>query len=262
MKKPVSYLFALMAVFFVACSSDDDKNDTKIVVDPNVSDSKLDQKSGGVYFVSTLAGEYIFRLNLKNGDDAMTCEMFHDDKYSKLAAPETDWQPGEALEGFEFSAVEVKLILSLNEDGEGEAQIKVGETDYEAVIFKSTTKQPVKVYSGLEVEEVFDVGELHIRRDAFVMIIIEEKYFTGKKIEGIEGGIYPYRYTPELTAFVSISATDLIFLQPDILEYIEEWGWERKVSYNEDRIHSYEYEDLENGNSYKNELTLHRRFKN
>jgi hypothetical protein len=54
----------------------------------------------------------------------------------------------------------------------------------------------------------------------------------------------------------------LVFLQPDILQYIEEWSWEREVSYDEDRIYSYEYEDLENGNYYKYELTLHRRFKN
>lgn len=250
--------FALLGILiFASCTKDDDEPEIKVT--PNISVPDLDNKSGGVYFASTYAGEYIFRLNLKNGDDLLVCEMFHDEKYSKLSAPKTDWQVGEALESFEFSQDDIKLTISLNPDGQPEAQIKVGETDYEAVIFKSTTKQPVKVYSGLEVEEVFDVGELHIRRDAFVMIIIEEKYFTGMKMEG--DSYWPYRYTPELTAFVSISATDLIFLQPDILEYIEEWGWERKVSYNEDRIHSYEYEDLENGNSYELELTLHRRFK-
>lgn len=260
MKKLFLFGLAITALVLGSCSSKDDKNDTKIVVNPNVTDSKLDQKSGGVYFVSTLAGEYIFRLNLKNGDDAMTCEMFHDENYSELSPAETAWEPGEALDNLQFSSGEVKLILSLNEEGEGEAQIFVGEDEFEAVIFKSTAKEPVKVYSGLDVAEVFDVGELHISRDAFVMIIIEGKYFTGKKIEGDSD--HPYRYTPEPTAFISISATNLIFLQPDVLKYIEEWSWEREASYNEDRIHSYEYEDLENGNSWESELTLHRRFKN
>ncbi|HTO14291.1 MAG TPA: hypothetical protein VLZ83_00870 [Edaphocola sp.] len=253
---------AISALVLGSCSSKDDINDTEIVVNPNVTDSKLDQKSGGVYFASTYAGEYIFRLNLKNGDDAMTCEMFHDDKYSKLAAPETNWQVGDPLEDFQFSSGDVKLVLSLNEDGEGEAQVFVEDTKFESVIFKSTAKEPVKVYSGLDYEEVFDVGELYVRQNDFVMVVIEGKYFIGTKVEG-EGDILDsYRYTPELTAFKSISATTLVFLQPDILQYIEEWSWEREASYDEDRIYSYEYEDLENGNYYKSELTLHRRFKN
>jgi hypothetical protein len=259
MKKLFLFGLAITALALGSCSSKDDINDTKIVVNPNVTDSKLDQKSGGVYFVSTLAGEYIFRLNLKNGDDAMTCEMFHNEDYSKLAPAETAWEPGEVLENLQFSSGEVKLILSLNEDGEGEAQVFVEDTKFESVIFKSTAKEPVKVYSGLDYEEVFDVGELYVRYNDFVMIIIEGSYFTGMKMEK---DLYPYRYTPGLTAFKSISATTLVFLQPDILEYIEEWSWEREASYDEDRIYSYEYEDLENGNYYKSELTLHRRFKN
>lgn len=254
MKNLILISIALFGLFFISCS---DGNNEKVVVDPNVSDSKLENKSGGVYFVSSLAGEYIFRLNLKNGDNAMTCEMFHEDSYSELVSAETTWEPGEALDNLQFSAGEVKLMLSLNEDGKGETQIFVGGKEFESVIFKSTAKEPVKIYSGLEVVEVFDVGELHIRRDAFVMIIIEGKYFTGMKMEGDSF----YRYTPEPTAFISISATDLIFLQPDILEFIDEWSWERQASYNEDRIYCYEYEDLDNGNYYKSELTLYRRFK-
>lgn len=259
MKKLFLFGLAITALALGSCSSEDDINDTKIVVNPNVTDSKLDQKSGGVYFVSTLAGEYIFRLNLKNGDDAMTCEMFHNEDYSKLAPAETAWEPGEVLENLQFSSGEVKLILSLNEDGEGEAQIFVGEDEFEAVIFKSTAKEPVKVYSGLDYEEVFDVGELYVRQNDFVMVVIEGKYFIGTKVEG--DILDSYRYTPKLTAFKSISATTLVFLQPDILQYIEEWSWEREASYDEDRIYSYEYEDLENGNYYKSVLTLHRRFK-
>ncbi|HTO36642.1 MAG TPA: hypothetical protein VLZ72_10415, partial [Flavobacterium sp.] len=163
MKKLFLFGLAISALVLGSCSSKDDINDTEIVVNPNVTDSKLDQKSGGVYFASTYAGEYIFRLNLKNGDDAMTCEMFHDDKYSKLAAPETNWQVGDPLEDFQFSSGDVKLVLSLNEDGEGEAQVFVEDTKFESVIFKSTAKEPVKVYSGLDYEEVFDVGELYVR---------------------------------------------------------------------------------------------------
>src|SRR5690554_6608451 len=146
MKKLFLFGLAITVLALGSCSSEDDINDTKIVVNPNVTDSKLDQKSGGVYFVSTLAGEYIFRLNLKNGDDAMTCEMFHNEDYSKLAPAEIAWEPGEVLENLQFSSGEVKLILSLNEDGEGEAQVFVEDTKFESVIFKSTAKEPVKVY--------------------------------------------------------------------------------------------------------------------
>ena len=259
MKKSLLFAWAITALIFGACSSDDEDNDTKIVVDRNVSGSELEQKSGGVYFVSTLAGEYIFRLNLKNGDDAVICEMFHDEDYSELAPAETTWEPGEVLENLQFTAGEVKLILSLNEDGEGEAQVFVEDTKFESVIFKSTAKEPVKVYSGLDVDEGVDVDISYRWEHDFVMIIIEGKYFIGTKVENDRWD--PYRYTPELTAFKSISATDFVFLHPDVLQYIEEWSWEREASYNEDRIHSYQYEESENGNHYAIELTLHRRFK-
>ena len=259
MKKLFLFGLAITALVLGSCSSKDDKNDTKIVVNPNVSDSKLDQKSGGVYFVSTLAGEYIFRLNLKNGDDAMTCEMFHNEDYSELAPAETAWEPGEVLDNLQFTAGEVKLILSLNEDGEGEAQVFVEDTEFEVVVFKSTAKEPVKVYSGLDELEGVDGDTFMNRQNDFVMVIIEGKYFIGTKEEW--DSTDPYRYTPELTAFKSISATDFVFLHPDILRYIEEWSWEREASYNEDTIYSYQYEESENGNHYENELTLHRRFK-
>src|SRR5690554_6089164 len=189
----------------------------------------------------------------------MTCEMFHDENYSELAPAETAWEPGEVLENLQFSSGEVKLVLSLNEDGEGEAQIFVGEDEFEAVIFKSTAKEPVKVYSGLDVDEGVDGDTSYKWEHDFVMIIIEGKYFIGTKVEG--DILDPYRYTPELTAFKSISATDFVFLHPDVLEYIEEWSWEREASYNEDTIHSYQNEESENGNHYEIELRLHRRFK-
>jgi len=259
MKKSLLFAWAITALIFGACSSDDEDNDTKIVVDRNVSGSELEQKSGGVYFVSTLAGEYIFRLNLKNGDDAVICEMFHNEDYSELAPAETTWEPGEVLENLQFTAGEVKLILSLNEDGEGEAQVFVEDTEFEVVVFKSTAKEPVKVYSGLDVLEGVDGDTFINGQNDFVMVVIEGKYFIGTKEEW--DSTDPYRYTPELTAFKSISATDFVFLHPDVLEYIEEWSWEREASYNEDTIHSYQNEESENGNHYEIELRLHRRFK-
>ena len=179
MKKLFLFGLAITALALGSCSSEDDINDTKIVVNPNVTDSKLDQKSGGVYFVSTLAGEYIFRLNLKNGDDAMTCEMFHNEDYSKLAPAETAWEPGEVLENLQFSSGEVKLILSLNEDGEGEAQVFVEDTKFESVIFKSTAKEPVKVYSG-DTKEYYKANrESPDRILKEVMVLQNDLYFYG-----------------------------------------------------------------------------------
>ncbi|MGQ1946543.1 hypothetical protein ACT3CD_05510 [Geofilum sp. OHC36d9] len=144
--------YALIAMFFAACSSDDDD---KINLDPNVSDSEVEDISGGVYFSSSLAGEYIFRINLKNGDDAITCDMFHYDEYIELSSAETTWQPGEILNNLKFSnsTNDIKLILFLDEDGEGEAQIFVENEEFEVVLFKSTSKQPVKIYTGLSISK-------------------------------------------------------------------------------------------------------------
>jgi hypothetical protein len=262
MKKLFLFGLAITALALGSCSSEDDINDTKIVVNPNVTDSKLDQKSGGVYFVSTLAGEYIFRLNLKNGDDAMTCEMFHDDKYSKLAAPETNWQVGDPLEDFQFSQGDVKLTLSLDADGEGEAQIKVGDKEYEAVIFKSTNKKPVKVYSGEDIiryniENGEELAEIY--KFNFIMIVIDKSYYAGKiQVSGY--GIPTYNYTPYLFQFIQKDATEITFLNPSMPDYVDEWSWERIATWDDDKISAYLYEEDEWGDADYS-LNLHRRFK-
>lgn len=219
MKKLFLFGLAITVLALGSCSSKDDINDTKIVVNPNVTDSKLDQKSGGVYFVSTLAGEYIFRLNLKNGDDAMTCEMFHNEDYSKLAPAETAWEPGEVLENLQFSSGEVKLILSLNEDGEGEAQVFVEDTKFESVIFKSTANEPVKVYSGWQTE-VLRPGEdseaIYSKRQT--MILKNRNYYFGM----IEGGDEYYI----LGIVIELTDATVSFMMPNCV------GWSNDCEYN------------------------------
>jgi hypothetical protein len=259
MKKLFLFGLAITALVLGSCSKDD-INDTKIVVNPNVSDSKLDQKSGGVYFVSTLAGEYIFRLNLKNGDDAMTCEMFHDENYSELAPAETTWEPGEVLDNLQFSSGEVKLILSLNEDGEGEAQVFVEDTEFEAVIFKSTANEPVKVYSGLDIIKYgVTSNQPEIYTYDFVMIMQNDSYFAGKiLVEGDDD----YRYTPYLLNFIQKDASQITFLNPDLPgSEDDDWRWERSATWDDDKISAHVYEDNEWGDD-EYTLTLHRRFKN
>lgn len=220
MKKSLLFAWAITALIFGACSSDDEDNDTKIVVDRNVSGSELEQKSGGVYFVSILAGEYIFRLNLKNGDDAVICEMFHNEVYSELAPAETAWEPGEVLENLQFSSGEVKLVLSLNEDGEGEAQVFVEDTKFESVIFKSTAKEPVKVYSGWQTE-VLRPGEdseaIYSKRQT--MILKNRNYYFGM-IEESEFEYYILGIVNELTD------STVSFMMPGCI------GWSNDCEYN------------------------------
>jgi hypothetical protein len=262
MKKLFLFGLAITALVLGSCSSDDDINDTKIVVNPNVSDSKLDQKSGGVYFVSTLAGEYIFRLNLKNGDDAMTCEMFHDENYSELAPAETAWEPGEVLDNLQFSSGEVKLVLSLNEDGEGEAQIFVGEDEFESVIFKSTAKEPVKVYSG-DTKEYYKANrESPDRILKEVMVLQNDLYFYGILDETNPHSIeymwsYGFKLSNKTESTFSYKVPDCPNAQTD------DYTWERdNVKYDESII-SWVFEDDSNPEEYfYSELTLHRRFKN
>lgn len=220
MKKLFLFGLAITALALGSCSSEDDINDTKIVVNPNVTDSKLDQKSGGVYFVSTLAGEYIFRLNLKNGDDAMTCEMFHNEDYSKLAPAETAWEPGEVLENMQFSSGEVKLVLSLNEDGEGEAQVFVEDTKFESVIFKSTAKEPVKVYSGWQTV-VFRPGESSevIESKRQTLILKNRDYYFGM----IEDSGFEYYI---LGVVNELTDTSVSFMMPNCI------GWSNDCEYN------------------------------
>ena len=261
MKKLFLFGLAITALALGSCSSEDDINDTKIVVNPNVTDSKLDQKSGGVYFVSTLAGEYIFRLNLKNGDDAMTCEMFHNEDYSKLAPAETAWEPGEVLENLQFSSGEVKLILSLNEDGEGEAQVFVEDTKFESVIFKSTAKEPVKVYSG-DTKTYYKANrESPDRILKEVMVLQNDLYFYGIWDETNPHSIeymwsYGFKLSNKTESTFSYKVPDYPNAQTD------DYTWERdNVKYDESII-SWVFEDDSNPEEYfYSELTLHRRFK-
>src|SRR5690554_3114232 len=264
MKKLFLFGLAIIALVLGSCSSKDDKNDTKLVVNPNVSDSKLDQKSGGVYFVSTLAGEYIFRLNLKNGDDAVICEMFHDEDYSELAPAETTWEPGEVLENLQFTAGEVKLVLSLNEDGEGEAHVFVEDTKFESVIFKSTAKEPVKVYSG-DTKVYYKANrESPDRILKEVMVLQNDLYFYGiwdetnpHSIHSIEYmWSYGFKLSNKTESTFSYKVPDYPNAQTD------DYTWERdNVKYDESII-SWVFEDDSNPEEYLySELTLHRRFK-
>ncbi len=257
MKKPVFYLIALMAVFFVACSSDDDKNDTKINLDPNVSDTKLDNKSGGVYFASSLAGEYIFRVNLKNGDDAITCDMFHNDEYLELAPTETTWQPGEALDDLEFSNSSVKLILSLNEDGEGEAQLFVEEKEFETVLFKSTSKKAVIIYSGTVSN--FNSKGLENPDNVFdqIMIIQNDEYFYGLLERGSED--YSFGFGLE---FSNKTKTSFTYQVPDSPNaHLSGDVWEREnAEYDESKI-TWSYLDDNEFEYFYSELIMNRRFK-
>lgn len=258
MKNLILISIALFGLFFISCS---DGNNEKVVVDPNVSDSKLENKSGGVYFVSSLAGEYIFRLNLKNGDNAMTCEMFHEDSYSELVPAETSWEPGEVLENLQFTAGEVKLVLSLNEDGEGEAQIFVGDTKFESVIFKSTAKEPVKVYSG-DTKVYYKANrESPDRILKEVMVLQNDLYFYGIWDETNPHSIeymwsYGFKLSNKTESTFSYKVPDYPNAQTD------DYTWERdNVKYDESII-SWVFEDDSNPEEYfYSELTLHRRFK-
>lgn len=252
--------FALLGILiFASCSKDDDEPEIKVT--PNISVPDLDNKSGGVYFVSTLAGEYIFRLNLKNGDDAMTCEMFHNEDYSKLAPAETAWEPGEVLENLQFSSGEVKLILSLNEDGEGEAQVFVEDTKFESVIFKSTAKEPVKVYSG-DTKEYYKANREspdHILKE--VMVLQNDLYFYGIWDETNPHSVeymwsYGFKLSNKTESTFSYKVPDCPNAQTD------DYTWERdNVKYDESII-SWVFEDDSNPEEYfYSELTLHRRFK-
>lgn len=261
MKKSLLFAWAITALIFGACSSDDEDNDTKIVVDRNVSGSELEQKSGGVYFVSTLAGEYIFRLNLKNGDDAVICEMFHDEDYSELAPAETTWEPGEVLENLQFTAGEVKLILSLNEDGEGEAQVFVEDTEFEVVVFKSTVKEPVKVYSGITITEGRRREDFFSRIIDEVIIIQDNVFFYGL-LE--RGSVEDYRFGFGLE-FSNMTNTSFTYQMPDSPNaHLSGDVWERENAEYDEELISWSYEDDNpDANEYfHSQLTLHRRFKN
>lgn len=184
MKKNAIIYVAVIAltIFFSGCTKE------KVVVevtgkieDVNVSDKKLDNKSGGVYFVSTLVGEYIFRLNLKNGDNNMICDMLHNESYSKLPGQKTEWNPGEELRDYEFSGYGVKLIIDIDELGTAQAKVVVGEKEYETVVFKATEKEPVKVYYGTYFSKNIYSGKEFLNSEIQIFIFQNEKYYYGEK---------------------------------------------------------------------------------
>lgn len=186
MKKNAIIYVAVIAltIFFSGCTKE------KVVVevtgkieDVNVSDKKLDNKSGGVYFVSTLVGEYIFRLNLKNGDNNMICDMLHNESYSKLPGQKTEWNPGKELRDYEFSGYGVKLIIDIDELGTAQAKVIVGEKEYETVVFKATEKEPVKVYYGtyLYISVIIPLERRNEENEIRIFILQNEKYYYGRK---------------------------------------------------------------------------------
>lgn len=261
MKNLILISIALFGLFFISCS---DGNNEKVVVDPNVSDSKLDNKSGGVYFVSSLAGEYIFRLNLKNGDNSLLCELFHNESYLELAPSNTDWQPGERMVDFEFSRNGIKLFLSIEENGEGSAQIQANGNEFDTFIFKSTSKKPVIIYSGLN-RSYSDKS----KQDAYsimeeVMILQNDSYYNGLISSNISlnnraRDNYYFGLNLKLSNKTSNSFSYQVPDSPNA--HLNNNTWDRdNVEYDEDSIFwNHEFEsDYE---YFYDELKLYRRFK-
>lgn len=196
MKKMILFALGLMVISLGSCKKEKNDEHITINVNTNVSDEKLDNKSGGVYFISTLVGEYIFRVNLKNGDNNMVCDMLHNEVYSKLPGQKTEWIPGEELNDYEFSAYGVKLILDIDELGTAQARVIIGEKEYETVVFKSTKEEPVKVYYGTSSTRVYiEESNGKISDDSFkeenkVLILQKNKYYYG--IKQINHSTYEY----------------------------------------------------------------------
>lgn len=143
-------IFALLvsALFVVACSSKDD--DPVPVVDTDVTLPALDNKSGGVYYGTTVDCSYVFKLVLKNGDDKMVCQVFNGNSYSFLNAEETNWTPGAVLNNFVFSNSELTLTVNLTAVGTCSAYLNLPNSDssVELKTFKSLKDSPCSVYSG------------------------------------------------------------------------------------------------------------------
>lgn len=265
MKKVTLILTAamLLAIFgFTSCSSDNKKNEIEDVdLGLNIGNPKLDNKSGGVYFVSTYAGEYIFRLNLKNGNNLMICEMFHDDKYSDLTAEKRDWEVGENLTLFQFSKDNIQLLISLDQDGEPQSKFLYNDEVWETVAYKSTAKEPVKVYSGVDISnyDFVDNKPKMQYEDIVLMVVINKSYFYGSKSLNY---LSDYLYTPELMTFTKYSKTHFTIINPEYPIYPDyannENTWYREAEYDENKIYSYIYEDDYDGAEYI--LELFRRF--
>lgn len=190
MKKMILFALGLMVISLGSCKKEKNDEHITINVNTNVSDEKLDNKSGGVYFISTLVGEYIFRVNLKNGDNNMVCDMLHNEVYSKLPGQKTEWIPGEELNDYEFSAYGIKLILDIDELGTAQARVIVGEKEYETVVFKSTKEEPVKVYYGTRNSyENIDSDIFEYTKPA-VFILKNTTYYYGEALSNDEFYIY------------------------------------------------------------------------
>ena len=140
-------IFALLvsALFVVACGSSKD-DDPAPVVDPDVTLPSLDNKSGGVYYAMSKESFRIFKLNLKNGDDKMICQMFDGLEYITIEGEATSWKPGQSLTYYAFEKDGVKLSMAINATDltsftfESEGKVE------ELITRKSSVKSPVLVY--------------------------------------------------------------------------------------------------------------------
>lgn len=226
---------------FTSCSSDNKKNEVEDVdLGLNIGNPKLDNKSGGVYFVSTYAGEYIFRLNLKNGNDLMICEMFHDDKYSDLTAEKRDWEVGENLTLFEFSKDNIQLLISLDQDGEPQSKFLYNDQVWETVVYKSTAKEPVKIYSGTTESFYEEKIEFKSSWDE-VMILKNKHYFYGL----IQSGLTHEDYCTIFKEITKLKDNKLTYDVPDHPNDPEgNYAWERTVDYSETELKLNIIEDL------------------
>jgi hypothetical protein len=253
MRNFLSILLVLMA--FTACSEDDNNVETK-EPNPNVSAENMNNKSGGVYFVATPAGEYIFRLGMKNSNDEILCQMFHEDSYSTLNPEDVpDWEPGEELTGLIFSNKNLTLNISLQEDGTESTQLFVKEEEMETISFKSTQDKPVLIYSGHTVSYYTkNHNEENSNRTKEMMVLQNDNYFYGMKT----GEDQPYlKIHTQLTEKTS---NEITYNVPDDENGI--YTWERAgVQYNEDLIH-WSFEDDNEFEYFYTELNLFRRFKN
>lgn len=266
-----------------ACSSEKKKEEIiDVDLGPNIGTPTLDDKSGGVYFVTTPAGEYIFRLNLKNGNDLMICEMFNNDKYSDLTPEKRDWMPGENLTHFEFSKDNIQLLISLDKDGTPSSKFLYNDEVLLSKAFKSTAKEPVKIYSGTTTTTYnitspdYNVKDESTYFEELMIIINEDYYFYGLiqreqgDIDMIDRSKY-YSYSTIYNKITNIKNGKITYDVPDGSNHSEDSDgsnyintWERTAFYSEDKLeyedlYEYEYEDV-----YETENTYHlllRRFK-
>lgn len=260
MKKVTLILTAamLLAIFgFASCSSEKKKEEViDVDLGPNITTPTLDEKSGGVYFVATYAGEYIFRLNLKNGNDLMICEMFHDGKYSDLTAEKRDWEVGENLTLFEFSKDNIQLLISLDKDGKPNSKLLYKDQVWETVVYKSTAKEPVKVYSG-RTEAIYGKNKEFKSSLEEIMILQNVNYFYGL----LRSGDTHEDYCTIFKEITKLKDNKLTYDVPDHPNDPEgNYAWERTVDYSETELKLNIIEELggKEGTYYSNHLLLRR----